>query len=116
MCVTEIEELNAEAVKNEKLIQETEDAFVTISQEEASLEDCLLINEVISQGLSRKFEDVQVEAQAEYSAGLVHLTSHFVKIRRMKEENGSLAKQIEGFGVIDYYDHFFDESEYDSDP
>ncbi|KAI9358728.1 hypothetical protein BD770DRAFT_386843, partial [Pilaira anomala] len=112
-CVAQIKELKVKVVKNEKLIQETEDAFVTIKEEKASLEDRLLINEAVVEGLSRKLEDVQAEAQAAYSAGLVHLTSHFARIRMMKEENDSLSKQIEEFGVFD--DDEDEDLEYDSD-
>ncbi|KAI9358714.1 hypothetical protein BD770DRAFT_386812 [Pilaira anomala] len=113
-CVAQIEELKVKVVTNEKLIQETEDAFVPIQEEKASLEDRLFVNEAVVEGLSRKLENVQVEAQAAYSAGLVHLTSHFAKIRKMKEENDSLSKQIEEFGVFD--DEEDDEDlEYDSD-
>ncbi|KAI9358783.1 hypothetical protein BD770DRAFT_386960 [Pilaira anomala] len=58
-CVAEIEELKVKAVENEKLIQETENAFVPINQEKASLEDRLFINEAVVEGLSRKLEDMQ---------------------------------------------------------
>ncbi|KAI9358688.1 hypothetical protein BD770DRAFT_410005 [Pilaira anomala] len=112
-CVAQIEELKVKVVKNEKHIQETEDAFVPIKEEKASLEDRRFINEAVVEGLSRKLEDVQAEAQAAYSAGLVHLTSHFARIRRMKEENDSLTKKIEEFGVFDDDDD--EDLEYDSD-
>ncbi|KAI9358805.1 hypothetical protein BD770DRAFT_387006 [Pilaira anomala] len=52
-CVADIEELEAKVVKNEKHIQEIEDAFVPMNQEKASLEDRLFINEAVVEGLQR---------------------------------------------------------------